>query len=302
MKITSIDELLNNQLEKKQARTLAVVEAADKGVIEAVEKARIAGVINPILIGNKSSILEILAELNYDVANYRIEDQPSPSESTFKAIELVKSEEADFIMKGFLQTSDLLRAIFNKERGFEKLNLLSLLMLMEIPGYHKIIGITDVGINPVPNLEQKRFITENAVTSFKNLGYDKPKVAALSFVETVNPKVAETVDARALQDDLELQKKLNFEVEGPLSFDIAMNAKRASLKGHVGNVAGNPDILLMPNLSSANILAKALGQFVPNTKSVAFVVGAPCPIVLTSRATDAEGKYRSIVAAAAACK
>lgn len=227
IKIASIQDLLQTQLDKQSARPLAVVEAADKGVLEAVEKARVAGVIKPIVIGDKTLILELLKELDIDASYYRIEDQPNASESTFKAIELVNSNEADFIMKGFLQTSDLLRAFFNKERGFKKLNLLSLLMLMEIPGYHKIIGVTDVGINPIPNLEQKRFIVENAVTSFKNLGYDKPKVAALSFVETVNPKVAETVDARALQENVAMQEALQFELEGPLSFDIAMNAKRA---------------------------------------------------------------------------
>lgn len=301
MKLTSIDRLLSQQTENPRNLPMAVAGAADIGVLEAVVEAKKAGIITGLLFGNKEQTELMLTEFGEDINDYQIFHTETEEESAKAAVAAVKEGKARFIMKGLLNTATLLKAIVNKETGLRTGGVISHLMLMELPGYDKVLGITDVGIIPLPNLEQKQGIIENAVQIFNNLGYEKPKVAALSYVENVNEKIAETVEARELQKLNEAGKIRDCIIEGPLSFDIAMSKHRAEIKGYKGEVPGEADILLMPNISAGNILVKALGQFVPDVKSVAFAIGAGSPIVLTSRATPAKGKFNSILAAAAAC-
>ena len=205
-------------------------------------------------------------------------------------------------MKGMLNTGTLLKEVVNKDNGLNKGEVISHVTMMEIPGYHKLLSITDCGIMITPNAEQKAGIVQNAVNLLRAAGYNQPKVAALSTVEFVNPKMQDTVDAAELKEMNDKQLIQQCLVEGPISFDIAMSAEVAKLKGYNGVVPGDADILLVPNIPSGNILVKALGRFVPGIRSISLATGADIPIVVTSRGTPALGKYRSLIAAAAVSK
>lgn len=302
MIINSIDSLLSQEISNPRNLKMAVAGAADAGVLEAVIKAQKDGVIEALLFGNKEIIIKELTSLRANIKDYHIIDAETDEEAAHLAVAAVREGKARLIMKGFLNTATLLKEIVNKETGFSNGGVISHLILMEIPNYPRLLGITDVGIIPYPTLEQKKGIIKNATTIFRNLGCTEPKVAALSYVENVNPKIPEMVEARELEKMSKSGEIKDCIVEGPLSFDIAISERRALAKGYKGMIIGNADILLMPNISAGNILAKALGEFVPNIKSVAIAIGSDYPIVITSRAASIEGKYNSIIAAAAACK
>lgn len=302
MEICTLEDILQHEKLQKRRVNMAVAGAADKGVLKAVIRAHKEGIINGILFGDQEAVKEELTELYEDPGLYQIVHSESDKEAAFQAVQAVREGKAQMIMKGMMNTATLMKEIVNKETGINSGGVISLLMLMEIPGYPKLLGITDVGIIPMPTLEQKKGIIENALGVFERLGYKNPKVAALSYVENVNPKVPETVEGRELE---QMNKKgiiRHCIVEGPVSLDIAINSKRAEIKRYPGEIQGDADILLMPNISVGNILVKALGEFVHGINSVAFAVTPKCPVVLTSRATDTEGKYRSILGAAAACR
>lgn len=289
----SFEELLNQ--ENKKSKTLSVVAANDIETISACVRAKKLGFIEPIFIGNQNKMIELIESLDEDSQDYQLIHSEDDQNSAKIGVKLIKENKAEFLMKGYLNTSTLLSQVVNKETGIMKQGeLLSHINYMDLPGINKSFILTDVGVNIKPKLAQKVKIVENAVEVMNRLGNHSPNVAILSAVETVNPKMEETLDAAELVKLNEEQVIKNCHIEGPISFDIAMSKKIADKKRYEGTIAGEADILVVPDLASGNMLAKSLGMF-GKAKAVAFVTGGQVPIVLTSRGTSAEGKFKSIV-------
>lgn len=288
---------LRQLVESVDKRTVAVVAAHDAHTLEAVLKTKDEGILDHILIGKKDEIIKIGNELGYDVSHDAIIDSDTDEDAVTKGLDLIKTGGADFLQKGILQTSTLLKGVVNKENGIKARDTLSNVALLDIPAYHKVVGLTDGGMVMYPTLEQKKDIIDNAVEVYKALGYDNPKVAVLCAVETLNPKMPETVDAAEL-------KKMNQEgiikdcvVEGPISFDLAVDPEAAKIKGYESPVAGDADIIIMPDISAGNLTSKAL-TVLGGAMMAGIVMGAKCPIALNSRSAAFEEKYYSLLACA----
>lgn len=301
MEYKSFDDLIKKVQNLDSKKKVAVVSAQDEHTLEAVFKAKKDNIVEPILIGNKKKIIEILSRLHESVLEESIINVESDSEAAEKAVELINENKADFIMKGKIQTADLLRAVVNKENGLRTGKVMSHIVIHEIPTYHKLLAVTDGGMMMYPSLDEKKQILENAVSTFLALGYENPKVAVLAAVETVNPKMQESVDADML-------KKMNIKgeiknciVEGPISYDLTMSKESASIKGFVSPVTGEADIIVVPNITVGNILGKSL-VYSAGAKMAGFIVGAKVPIVLTSRGSTSEEKYLSLALSASAVK
>lgn len=288
---------LRQLVESVDKRTVAVVAAHDAHTLEAVLKTKDEGILDHILIGKKDEIIKIGNELGYDVSPDVIIDSDTDEDAVTKGLDLIKTGGADFLQKGILQTSTLLKGVVNKENGIKARDTLSNVALLDIPAYHKVVGLTDGGMVMYPTLEQKKDIIDNAVEVYKALGYDNPKVAVLCAAETLNPKMPETVDAAEL-------KKMNQEgiikdcvVEGPISFDLALDPEAAKIKGYESPVAGDADIIIMPDISAGNLTSKAL-TVLGGAMMAGIVMGAKCPIALNSRSAAFEEKYYSLLACA----
>ncbi|CAB1248387.1 bifunctional enoyl-CoA hydratase/phosphate acetyltransferase [Clostridium sp. WLY-B-L2] len=294
-------ELIKNVQGFQEKRRAAVVAAQDEHTLRVVFKAKRNNIVEPILIGDKVKIKKVLDNLKEKLDNSAIIDVENDNAAAEKAVEFIHQNKADFIMKGKIQTADILRAVVNKEKGLETGNVMSHFVFNEVPSYHKLMVTTDGGMMMYPNLDEKRQIIENAVNTLITMGYENPKVAVLAAVEKVNPKMPESVDAGLLKEMNKNGKIKNCIVEGPISYDLAVSKKSAELKGYNSPVAGDADILISPNITAGNILGKSL-LCSAGAKMAGFIVGAKVPIVLTSRGSSAEEKYLSLVLSAAALK
>jgi phosphate butyryltransferase len=299
MVIKNFDELIKKVQSFEGKKKVAVAAAHDEHALEAVFHAVENNIIEPVLIGNKEKIKEIAAKLGKAVSDDSIIETADDNEAAAKAVELARNGQVDFIMKGKLQTADLLRAVVDKEKGLRTGKVMSHVSIQEVPSYHKLVITTDGGMMMYPDLEQKKKIIENAVGVLHSLGYENPKVGVLAAVETVNPKMPESVDAGKLKEMNQNGEITGCIVEGPISYDLAMNKESAEIKGFVSPVAGDPDILIVPNITAGNILGKCL-VYSAGAKMAGFIVGAKVPIVLTSRGSSSEEKYLSLVISAAA--
>jgi phosphate butyryltransferase len=283
---------------KQRSRKMAVAAAEDRYVLKAVMQAQAENIIEPILIGDSDKIIRTASEIELDLENIPLIHETDPVRTCQIAVDLVRRNEAEILMKGLVSTAPLLKAVLNKQKGLRKRELLSHAALFEVPGYPKLVTVTDAAINVEPGLKEKVHIIENAVEIYHRLGIKEPKVAALGPVETINSKIQSTVDAGEL-------KQMNLAgtisgclVDGPLAMDVAVSKEAAEHKKIKGPVAGDADVLLVPDLDSGNILYKAL-VFLANSISAAVVMGARVPIVLTSRADPERSKLMSIALAAA---
>lgn len=301
MVFKNFKELIKKVQNSESKKVVAVVVAQDEHTLQAVFKARKDNIVEPILIGNKSKIKEILNALKEDLDDSSIIDVEDDVSAAVKAVELVNDNKADFIMKGKIQTADLLRAVVNKEKGLRTGKVMSHFVFNEIPSYHKLIVTTDGGMMLYPNVDEKKQIIENAVSTLIAMGYEKPKVAVLAAVEKVNSKMPESVDAGLLKEMNEKGEIKNCIVEGPISYDLTMSKESAKIKGYSSPVVGDADILIVPNITAGNILGKAL-VYSAGAKMAGFIVGAKVPIVLTSRGSSAEEKYLSLALSASAAK
>ncbi|WPC43020.1 bifunctional enoyl-CoA hydratase/phosphate acetyltransferase [Clostridium sp. JS66] len=301
MVFKNFEELIKKVQNSGSKKIAAVVAAQDEHTLQAVFKARKDNIAEPLLIGNKSKIKEILSNLKEDLDDSSIIDAEDDASAAAKAVELVNSNKADFIMKGKIQTADLLKAVVNKEKGLRTGRVMSHFVINEIPNYHKLIVTTDGGMMMYPNVDEKKQIIENAVNTLIDIGYEKPKVAVLAAVEKVNPKMPESVDAALLKKMNQKGEIKNCIVEGPISYDLTMSKESAEIKGYGSPVVGDADVLIVPNITAGNILGKAL-VFSAGGKMAGFIVGAKVPIVLTSRGSSAEEKYLSLVLSASAAK
>lgn len=292
----NLQEIILSAKTGDDRKRLVVACAEDSHTIEAVVKAKNDGLIVPILTGDREKIEGIFAELGIDSEGIEIVDaKDNPIET---AIRYIRENKADFMMKGTVQTADLLKAVLNKEEGLMEGKTLSHILFEELQGYHKIFAVTDSAIVTSPDLEKKTAILDNAVKAMRNLGYENPKVAILTAVENVNPKMQETVDAAELKKMAENGAFGECTVEGPISTDLAFDKEAGQIKGFTSSVCGDPDILFMPNVLAGNIAVKLLKVF-GASKSAGIVLGAQVPIVLTSRSSSVESKNISIALGAA---
>ena len=274
-------------------RRVAVAPAQDEHTLEAIGHALADGLVEPILIGDEPKIREILEKLSIPAEGIRIIHEEDPSASIQKAADMAREGEADCIMKGKTETGALMKILVNRERGIRKNDTMSLLAFMESPYYHKVFAITDVGLLTYPNKEQKKAAIANAVEAFHTLGVECPKVAVLAAVEKVNPKMKETVEAA----EIKAEGMEGCVIEGPISYDLAMDPGAASIKGYESPIAGDADILVVPDIVSGNIAAKSL-TVAGGARTGGVVLGAKVPVLLVSRAASADDKYMSIVLAA----
>ncbi|MPW25686.1 bifunctional enoyl-CoA hydratase/phosphate acetyltransferase [Alkalibaculum sp. M08DMB] len=299
MSIQSFDELIKRIQNCNEKKIVAVVSADDEHTLEAVIRAKKSGVVEPILIGSKKKIVEILESFLENADLISVIDENDPKKAAQIAVKLVHENKADFIMKGKIQTADLMKAIVNKEDGLRANRVMSLMVLHEMKSYHKLLAVTDGGMNLNPNLEEKKQIVENAVDSLRSMGYENPKVAVLCAVENVNPKMSETIDANELKKMSEANEIQNCTIEGPISYDLAMSKESAKLKGYKSEVSEDADILVVPNMTAGNILGKSL-VYSAGAKMAGIILGAKVPIVLTSRGASSEEKFLSLVISASA--
>jgi len=282
---------------KNRPKRLVLAAAGDEHSIDAVIAAYKMGVIEPILVGRKEEIYKLTQDCK-QIDQFKIYDISNDKEIVKKAVELLVNNEADILMKGNVTTATLLKGVLNKDYGIRNKSFLSHFALFEIPNYHKLLAITDVALNILPSLEHKVHIVENAVRFIRKIGIQKPKIAALSAIEMVNEKMPSTLDAALLSIMQRRGQIKNCLIDGPLAFDNAISIESKKQKKLGGEVAGNADILLVPNVESGNILYKSLVAFA-DAKVAGIVLGAEFPIVLTSRADSEETKLNSILLAAA---
>lgn len=286
-------EQLLNSITTENKKVVAVAAAEDEEVIQSVKQAIQRGIASFILFGNQEKI-QFLLEQHHLEPNDDLKIVPSlPENAAFDAVKAVSSGQADIVMKGMISTAVLLKAVLHKENGLRTGKVLSHVAAFEVPGFDRLIFVTDSGMNIEPDLQQKAQIIENAAAFARGIGVDMPKVAVLAAVESVNPAMQATLDASALTVMNQRGQIKNCIVDGPLALDNAISVKAAEHKGITGEVAGSADILVVPAIESGNALYKSLIYFA-NAKVGAAVTGARAPIVLTSRADSAESKLYSI--------
>jgi phosphotransacetylase len=248
--------------------------------------------IVPILVGPAARIAETARAAGIDLSGLEIVDARDAHAAAEKAVALVREGRAEVLMKGSLHTDELLSAVVSRDKGLRTGRRISHAFLMDVPTYHKPLIVTDAAINIAPTLEDKVDICQNAIDLAVSLGVKQPKVAILAAVETVNSKMPATLDAAALCKMAERGQITGGLLDGPLAFDNAISKEAAQTKGITSAVAGDPDILLAPDLEAGNILAKQL-SFLANADSAGLVLGARVPIILTSRADSVRSRIAS---------
>jgi phosphotransacetylase len=270
----------------------AVAHPCDSSSLAGALDAATQGLIAPILVGPEAKIREVAAANRIDLGTMRIVDAPHSHGSAAQAVELVRTGQAELLMKGSLHTDELLGAVVSREHGLRTGRRMSHVFIMDVPTYHKVLVVTDAAINIAPTLEDKADILQNAIDLAVSLGVALPKVAILAAVETVNSRMQATLDAAALCKMADRGQIKGAIVDGPLAFDNAISAEAAKTKGITSAVAGDPDILLVPDLEAGNILAKQL-TFLANADSAGLALGARVPIILTSRADSVRSRIAS---------
>jgi len=297
MRITSFSNLADYARNAAVTPAVAVVEAQEEHTIESVITAAKDGIIRPVFIGDGMRIRELIEKAGAFPMDFEIVASGGAQESMKRAVEFIHAGDTAVLMKGSIDTSVFMKAVLNESNKLLSGNRLSVAGIFETAGYHKLFTISDMAINPYPDFDCKRAIVENAVKMLNSLGNECPKAAILSSVEKFNPKLPDSVDADALKRLGETGKIKNCIIEGPISFDLATSAEAAKIKEYTSPVAGDADLLIVPDLVAGNILAKCLTGMA-GAKTAGAVLGAKIPIVLTSRSAAASDKYYSIALAA----
>src|SRR5205809_851491 len=285
----------------ERCKTLAPIPTAVAHPCEAtalagaVDAAKL-GLIVPILVGPAAKIAATASDAKIDVSRYEIVDAPHSAAAATRAVALVREGKAELLMKGSLHTDELMAAIVSREGGLRTGRRISHVFVMDVPTYHKVLIVTDGAISIAPTLEDKVDICQNAIDLAVSLGRQRPKVAILAAVETVTSKMPATIDAAALCKMSERGQIKGGFLDGPLAFDNAISMEAAKIKGIRSAVAGDPDILLVPDLEAGNMLAKQL-SFLANADSAGLVLGARVPIILTSRADSVRSRIASCAVA-----
>jgi len=279
------------------AITTAVAHPCDDAALMAVVEAARAGIIRPILVGPSEKIRRAAKDAALDIGPYEIEEAPHSHAAASRAVELVRQGRAEVLMKGSLHTDELMAEVVRKDTGLRTNRRVSHAFVLDVPTYHKVLTITDAAVNIVPTLDDKRDIVQNAVDFTSAIGVKRPKVAILSAVETVSSKIPSTIEAAALCKMADRGQIEGAILDGPLAFDNAISVEAARIKKIVSPVAGDPDILIVPDLEAGNILVKNL-SFLSRADAAGIVLGARVPIVLTSRADNQRTRMASCAVAA----
>jgi len=267
-------------------------ETSLAGAIDAAAQ----GLITPILVGPAATIREVAGANGIDLGGAAIEDVPDSHRAAARAVALVREGKAELVMKGSLHSDEILAAVISKETGLRTGRRLSHAFLMDVPTYHKVLIVTDGAINIAPTLEDKVHIVQNAIDLARSFGVERPKVAILAAVESVNSKMPATLDAAALCKMADRGQIKGGVLDGPLAFDNAISREAADIKKIKSEVAGDPDILVAPDLEAGNMLAKQL-SFLANADSAGLVLGAKVPVILTSRADSLRARIASCAVA-----
>jgi phosphate acetyltransferase len=274
----------------------AVAHPCDQSSLTAALEAAEAELIRPILVGPTRKIRAVAEEFGLDLASWRVVDAPHSHAAAAQAVALVRQGEALTLMKGSLHTDELMGEVVRKETGLRTERRISHAFIMDVPTYPKPLVVTDAAINIFPDLETKLDIVQNAIDMAHALERERPKVAILSAVETVTPKIPSTIDAAALCKMAERGQITGGLLDGPLAFDNAISKEAARIKGIRSEVAGDADILVVPDLEAGNMLAKQL-SFLANADAAGIVLGARVPIILTSRADTVRARMASCAVA-----
>ncbi len=278
-------------------KKVAVAVAQDEPVLEAIKLAKEKGIADAILVGDKKEIKKIAEKIGMDLSDYEIVNEENVTKASLEAIRLVSTGKADMVMKGLVDTATFLRSVLNKEVGLRTGKLMSHVSVFEIEGIDRLILLTDAAFNTYPDLKGKVQILNNAVGVAKACGIDIPKVAAVCAVEVVNQDMQATIDAALLAKMNDRGQIKGCIVDGPLALDNALSVEAANHKGITGEVAGKADIVLLPNIETANVMYKTL-TYTAKTRNGGLLVGTSAPVILTSRADSFETKVNSIALAA----
>lgn len=297
MPIRELSELVQRAKERVRG-TVAVAAAEDEDVLISLYHAMREGFVTPLLIGDSDRIAAAAHRAGVSIDGMELLDnRDGAAVSAQLAVAKVREGSADMLMKGHVGTADLLRAVLDKEKGINTGGLLSHVAFFQSPYYHKLFGLTDGAMNIAPDLETKRQILLNAVQLCHRLGMAKPKVAVAAAVEKVNPKMEATIHAAALKEMNRNGLLPGCLVDGPFAIDIAFSRESARIKGIEGEVAGDCDLLLAPDIEAGNMFYKAL-NFLGGAVTAAVVTGSSVPIVLTSRSDNDRSKLLSLALAA----
>ena len=289
-------ERLLERCKSQPAVPTAVAHPCEESALRGALQAAQLGLVEPILVGPKKEIEQIAATADLSLKNIEIVEAENSIDSARKAVALIREGKAEILMKGSLHTDELMAAVVSREGGLRTGRRISHAFVMDVPTYHKVLIVTDAAINIAPALEDKVDICQNAIDLAISLGCTIPKVAILAAVETINSKMQATLDAAALCKMSERGQIKGGMLDGPLAFDNAISRDAARTKGIKSEVAGDPDILLTPDLEAGNILAKQL-SFLANADSAGIVLGARVPVILTSRADSVRSRIASCAVA-----
>ncbi|TDX65702.1 phosphate acetyltransferase [Methylosinus sp. sav-2] len=271
---------------------IGVVHPCDAVSVQGALAARDQGLITPVLVGPRAKIMAAAAAANLSLEGVEIIDAPHSHAAADAAVELVRRGELEALMKGSLHTDELMGAVVREGTGLRTERRVSHVFVLDVPNYCKPLLVTDAAINIAPTLAEKRDIAQNAIDLAHALGIERPKLAVLSAVETVDAKIPSTIEAAALCKMADRGQITGADVDGPLAFDNAISPEAAKAKGIVSSVAGYADILLVPDLEAGNILAKQL-VYLADAEDAGIVLGARAPIVLTSRADGVRARIVS---------
>ncbi|SDF49956.1 phosphate butyryltransferase [Sporomusa acidovorans] len=291
-KLKSFDDI-RNAVKDKLPKRVAVAAAQDAAVMEAVRGAREQKLAEFTLVGDIDKIKETAQKLGVDLDDVPLVHEPDDRKAAYRAVALVSSGQADVLMKGLINTADLLRAVLDKEIGLRTGRILSHTAVCEVPALDRLLMITDGGMNIAPTLQQKADIIQNSIQLAKVLGITPAKVAILAAVEVVNSDMPVTLEAAALTKMADRGQIRGAIVDGPLALDNALNLEAAKHKGISSPVAGGADILVTPDIEAGNILGKSL-VYLAGAKLAGLILGAAKPVVVTSRADTYEAKLISI--------
>jgi len=289
-------ERLISQARAVEAVATAVAHPCDASSLEGAIQAAEAGMIVPILVGPRAKIHAAAEKCGADISRFELIDTAHSHAAAAKAVELVRSGKAELLMKGSLHTDELMREVTAKDTGLRTARRISHVFVMDVPTYPYALFITDAAVNIFPDLEAKQDIVQNAIDLHLGLGLGKPRVAILSAVETVTPKIPSTIEAAALCKMAERGQITGGVLDGPLALDNAISREAAEIKGLHSPVAGEAQILVVPDLEAGNMLAKNL-TFLANADAAGIVLGARVPIILTSRADSVRTRMASCAVA-----
>lgn len=274
-----------------------VVHPCDETSLEGATDAAEADIISPVLVGPQARIAALAEQMEIDISRYEIVDAPHSHGAAEISVRLIREGKGELLMKGSLHTDELMQQVTRREKGLRTERRISHVFIMDVASYPKPLFITDAAINIFPDLEDKQDIIQNAVDLARALGLERPLVAILSAVETVTPKIPSTIEAAALCKMAERGQITDALVDGPLALDNAISMEAAKIKGIESPVAGQADILVVPDLEAGNMLAKNL-SFLAGADAAGIVLGARVPIILTSRADSLRTRMVSCAVAA----